>query len=334
MKVLVTGSTGLVGVYTIARLLEKGFPVRALVRDREKLGRCLTPLGYSDANVELMVGDVTDDSSVQSALEGCSSVIHCAGLFSDRLQDEALLQQVNVEGTRSVLNRAVEAGLDPIIHVSSYIALFPPRGPIQEADDPVTEPRSMYARSKASAERIARDLQADGAPVVTVYPGSIQGPHDPTFGIGSQIIARTLRDRRMLVTDSGRCLIDVREVADLLVALLEPGRGPRRIMCGGHYLLDDELRDLLSRISGYPIRAMRAPGWLLRGMGRCADVIAKIRGRPFTLTAEAAEVLTRSVPCNDEPGLRDPGYERLSPEQSFRDLVNWIIATGKMDQLP
>lgn len=334
MKVLVTGGTGLVGVFMIARLLQSGHDVRALVRDRTKLGRCLVPLGASAAAVEQLTGDITNPDTVAAALEGCDALIHCAGIFSDRLQDEALLQQVNVEGTRIVLDQAVAAKLDPVIHVSSYIALFPPAGQVQEADDPVTEPRSMYARTKAAAERIARHHQALGAPVVTVYPGSIQGPHDPTFGIGSQIIARTLQDRRMLVTGSGRSYVDVRDVADLMNNLLEAGRGPRRIMCGGHYLLDEEVRQLLCRVSGENIRALRMPGWLLRGMGRGADLIAGLRGRPFTLTAEAAEVLTRSVPCNDAPGLTDPGYRRLSAEQSFRDLVTWIRESGKLDSLP
>lgn len=334
MKVLVTGGTGLVGAFTIARLLQSGHDVRALVRDRTKLASCLAPLGSSAAAVEQVMGDVTAADSVAGAVEGCDALIHCAGVFSDRLRDEALLQRVNVEGTRIVLAQAVAAQLDPIIHVSSYLALFPPAGQVQEADDPVTEPRSMYARTKAAAERIARDHQARGTPVVTVYPGSIQGPHDPTFSIGSQIIARTLRDRRMLVCDSGRSYVDVRDVADLLNNLLEAGRGPRRLMCGGHYLLDEEVRQLLSRVSGEEIRALRIPGWLLRGMGRGADVIARLRGRPFTLTAEAADVLTRSVPCNDAPGLEDPGYRRLSAEQSFRDLVSWILQSGKIETLP
>ena len=334
MTVLVTGATGLVGVHTVARLLQAGVPVRALVRDPAKLGACLGPLGHCADAVEQSEGDVTSAASVAAALAGCSAVIHCAGLFSDRLQDAALLQRVNVEGTREVLTQAVAAGLDPVIHVSSYIALFPPAGRVQDADDPVTRPRSMYARTKADAECLARSQQAQGAPVVTVYPGSVQGPQDPTFSIGSQIIARAIIERRLLVTGSGRSYIDVRDVANLLCALLEPGRGPRRLLCGGHYLLDEELRQLLSRVSGTDIRAQRIPGWLLRVMGRSADVLSLLTGHQFPLTAEAAEVLTRSVPCNDAPGLRDPGYQRLSAEESFADLVHWMRVSGKLDQLP
>ena len=105
----------------------------------------------------------------------------------------------------------------------------------------------MYARTKAAAERIARDLQEYGAPVVTVYPTSVQGPHDPTYGIGSQLIEEAIRSRRYLaVKGSGRGYTDVRDLAELLARCIEPGLGPRRFMAGGYFLLDDDLVKLLS----------------------------------------------------------------------------------------
>ncbi len=54
----------------------------------------------------------------------------------------------------------------------------------------------MYYNTKAAAERIARKFQASGAPVVTVYPGSVQGPNDPTYGIGSLLLEQAIRHKK------------------------------------------------------------------------------------------------------------------------------------------
>jgi nucleoside-diphosphate-sugar epimerase len=332
MKVLVTGGTGLIGVYTIVSLLDRGHSVRALVRDAEKLARCLQPFDIDPGEVEIAVGDITDRESVEAALSGCDSLIHSAGVFSNKLSDAEWLRSTNVEGTDTVLNCAVDAGLDPVVHVSSYLALFPPRSNPQSADDPVTEPRAMYARTKAAAERIARGLQDRGAPVVTVYPTSVQGPHDPTYGVGSRLIEEAIRSRRCLaVKGTGRGYTDVRDLAQLLARCIQPGLGPRRYMAAGYYLQDDALVKLLSDISGRDIQPIRISGWLIRLLGSLADFVSKLSGKEFQLTREAAEVLSLSVPCDDRPALEELGLELIGVEQSFYDLIQWMVDSGRLD---
>ncbi|WP_116365900.1 SDR family NAD(P)-dependent oxidoreductase [Parahaliea mediterranea] len=330
MKVLVTGATGLVGLFSAVQCLRDGYSVRVLVRDADKFARCLAPFNVSAGHFDIALGDITEAQTLAPALAGCNALIHCAGIFSDRLQDAERLQRINVQACRDVLEAAAAQGLDPIIHVSSYLALFPPAGKVQTADDRVAQPSSMYARTKAAAEHIARNLQDAGAPLVTVYPGSVQGPHDPTFSIGSQLLADAIRSGRYLVTEGGRSFTDVRDLAHLLSNLLQPGRGARRIMCGGYYLSYDEQRALLERVSGRTIKAQRIPGPLLRLMGSAGDLASRVTGRSFALTREAAEVLTRSVPCDDRPGLADPGYPLVGVEQSFQDLVDWMREAGKL----
>ena len=332
MKVLVTGGTGLVGVHAINQILQQGRAVRALVRDTGKLARCLQPFGWSLDQLEVVEGDITEREDVERALRGCNALMHCAGVFSDKLSDEARLQKTNIVGSENVLGQAVGAGLDPIIHISSYLALFPPPGKLHTAQDPVTQPSSMYARTKAAAERYAREQQSRGAPVVTVYPGSIQGPHDPTYGIGSQLIEKAIRSGMVLETGNGRVYTDVRDLARLLVCLLEPGRGPRRYMFGGYFLTDEEVRQILSQISGKTLASQKIPSVVLRVLGRLFDMITRLTGREFQLTHEGAQVLTRSVPCDDGPAIQEFKLEMVGAETSFRDLVEWMVSEGKLPQ--
>ena len=138
----------------------------------------------------------------------------------------------------------------PIVYVSSISALFHPGGPVLlTADTPVAPATRPYAASKAACERYARELQAAGAPVVCVYPGGVLGPDDPS---GSEAMRGAIIWRRltMIRLDSGYLLVDVRDIAAVIAAALEPGRGPRRYLAGHHYVPWTELCDLVAEVTG------------------------------------------------------------------------------------
>jgi len=332
-RILVTGATGLVGAHVVAALCADParFRVRLLLRSPQKLPRALLPLGVDQDALEIVHGDITDAASVARAIAGCDAVVHAAGMYSADVTEYALMQQTNVDGTAVVLDGACSAGCDPVLHVSSYLALFPPRGSVQRAEDPVTQPRSAYARTKAEAERIARAHQHNGAPVVTIYPGAIHGPLDPTFGASPAYLADAIRKREMLVNAGGRGYADVRDLAALIVRALEPGLGPRRLMFGGNYVSDEQVHAWLCELVQQPIKARRIPGWLLRGMGRIGDLLRVITGREPQLTYEAACVVTRSVPCDDSAALALLGREPIDARRSLHDLLLWMHQAGHLN---
>ena len=336
MRVLVTGATGLVGCHATAKLAGDGHAVRALVRDRDKLARTLEPLGVPASAVEAVIGNVLDPATLEAAAANCDALLHCAGYYNhDPAQAEAMTR-TNVEGTRNVLGVAVKAGLDPIVHVSSFLAMFPCAGERMTADSPVTEPTAAYARSKAEAERIARSHQEAGAPVVTVYPASVQGPYDPTVVAGTSqtgpaIIARAVRSGRVLVTEGGLAYTDARDLAKVLGATLQPGRGPRRYLFGGAFLTHQAYYDLLCELTGRDLKADRLPGWLLRAIGRIGDLRMRWFGANAELHGEAAWVLTRSVPLDDSAVREEFGIEPMPARESFADLLRWMHEVGMLE---
>lgn len=327
-----TGATGLIGAHAAARLVAVGHAVRALVRDAEKLARVLGPFPGAAAGVEPIIADVTDSAGVLRALAGCDGVLHCAGVFSHDLAAAERLRRVNVDGTRSVLDAAAGRVAGPIVHVSSLLALrLPPPGPMQRTTDPVARPRAMYAATKARAERIARELEAGGAPVAIVYPSSTHGPCDPTLGSGPEFIAGMLRSGRVLVTDGGLSYGDVRDLAALLAALFAPGVSPRRWLAPASFVTHARMHALLCDLTGRALAATRLPAWGLRALGRAGDLRQRILGRPSRLTSEAAAVLTRSVPVDDADARRLLGAEPIPIERSLRDLLVWMHRSGVLE---
>lgn len=329
MKILVTGATGLIGAHAVAALRERGHDVRVFVRDPSKLGRVFAPLGVDVDTLEVAPGELEDPASLDRAAEGASGLLHAAGLFSPDPRAAERVRRVNVAGTRAVLEAAERASLVRVVYVSSILALFPPAGPMVHADDPVTTPREMYAATKADAERLARAAQAR-LPLSIVAPAAVQGPWDPTFSIGPQLVANALRDGRVLVTEGGLPTTDVRDLARVLVGVLEGRAQATRLMAPAFFVAHDAYHALLERITGRTLATQRVPGWLLRAMGRVGDVAGRL-GRPVQLTSEAAAVLTRSVPVDDAEACRLLGREPIGPEASFRDLIRWMVEAGHLD---
>jgi dihydroflavonol-4-reductase len=245
MRVLVTGGTGFVGSHSVAALQEAGHELQLLVRSRERIARALGAVGVDGDGVGIVEGDAADPRAVARALEGCDAVLHAASVYSFEREQRGAITDLNTAVTAQVLEAAAARGLDPIVYVSSYVALLPSSQPLTERS-PVGDPVAGYPGSKAAAEHVARGLQDRGAPVVIVYPGVVIGPHDPYVGESTRIILNLLRQRRPPTTGV-LPLVDVRDVAAAHVAAMQPGRGPRRYVLAAE---DVAMADLARRVAG------------------------------------------------------------------------------------
>lgn len=326
MRVLVTGATGFVGSHVVTALVHAGHDVRCLVRDAGRLDHALT--GTTRPVVDVAVGDVLDPASIASAVDGCDAVVHAAGAVGVA-RARSGSRDVNVEGTRNVVEGAVAAGCDPVVYTSSVVVLDD-SAPVMTTSTPLGSPTGPYGRSKLDAERIVRDLQADGAPVVTFYIGGVFGPDAPEVGSALLGIVGAV-NRLMPVTSGGVGMIDVRDVADLVVAAMEPGQGPRRFMAGGRFLTWAEWTDLLAEVTGRPVRRVPVPAPLLRAAGTVLDRLKAVRDFDYPLTHEAAVQMTSS-PRTDDAATFDDLHVRPRPaSETLADSVRWLVRSGRID---
>jgi nucleoside-diphosphate-sugar epimerase len=331
VRILVTGATGLVGSHAVARLVRDGHTVRALVRDPARLTRVMEPHAASES-VEARQGDVTDPASVEAALADCDGLLHAAGIFSHRREDTATLRAVNVDGARVVLEAGLKADVARSVFVSSALAIFPTPGPRQRADDPVTAPRTLYATTKALAERHARALAETSPALCIVYPSMVMGPHDPTVGGGPGVMVEALRSGQVLVTDGGLPYTDVRDLADYLASLFAGAPSPQRSMAPARFLPHEEHLALLRRLTGRDLAPRRIPGPVLRALGRLGDLTERLTRRPTQLTHEAAVALTRMVPVDVAPARALLGRDPCALEDTLRDTMVWMHRTGVLER--
>ena len=332
MKVLVTGGTGFVGCHTVSRLVRDGHEIRMLVRSEDRVSPALIPVGVNTSQVEVLLGDVTDRDSIKRALVGVDALIHAASVYTMDKRRSKEIMATNKKGAEIVLGEASIAGLDPIIYVSSVAAVMSPEK--SSVRFPVSPPTSVkigaYVNSKADQEVIARDLQAKGAPIVITYPGSVAGPYDPHWGDGTLLVENVLCGKANPVIDGNIPIVDVRDIARLHSAVLEPAKGPRRYMLSGNSIRLTELVALLGRLTGRNIRCHTAPIWLLEPIGNAMDVFQTIWPIRFRISKEAFTILKWDLGFDDSSSVKELGIKKTDLETTMIDMLRGMHSVGRI----
>ncbi|BBZ23055.1 NAD-dependent epimerase/dehydratase family protein [Mycolicibacter hiberniae] len=323
MRVLITGGTGFVGGWTAKAIADAGHRVRFLVRNPAGLHSSVARLGVDVS--DHVVGDITDATSVHQALRGCDAVVHAAAVVATDPRQTAQMLTTNSAGAHHVLGGAVELGLDPIIHVSSFTALFHPGLKTLRADLPVAGGADGYGRSKAREDLYARGLQDAGAPVTITYPGMVLGPPvGDRLGEAGEGVRTALEMHVIPGRGAAWLVIDVRDLAAMHVALLEPGRGPRRYMAGGRRVPPGQLARLLADVSGSPMVAVPVPDVALRWAGRILDQVQQTLPISTPFTEAGMQYYTQMPDSDDSPAERELGIVFRDPRETLADTVAGI----------
>lgn len=335
MRVLVTGGSGFVGAHTVTALVAAGHRVRVLARRKARVGAALGPLGTSPDQIEVVEGDLTDAATIPPAMVGMDAVVHAASVFSfDPRQAEALAA-VNLAGTRLVLEAALAAGCDPVVHVSSLVALLPASQRTITADSPpgTSDPRiAPYSASKAAQERLVREMQAAGAPVVSVLPGSVWGPHDPHDG-ESQQFARSIARRQLLLSvRGGVMLVDVRDVAAVLTAVVGRGAGhaPDRFSAGGTWQTMGDLHREVGRVLGRRLVTLQGPAGPAMLLGRVAGRVQRRVSARLPVGTEQVFVTSTFAPCDDRHTREELELVFRPVAETIRDQLIWQQAADRL----
>src|SRR5262250_3509624 len=256
MDALVTGGTGFVGANLVRELLADGRSVRVLARsgsNRAALEGC---------DVEIAQGDLLDAGSLEAAVAGVTRVYHVAADYRIWARDAGELYRANVDGTRHLLQAAVDAGAERIVYTSTVGALGIPKDgtPGDEASPVGLEDMvGPYKASKFLAERVALEWAARGAPVVIVNPSAPLGPWDVKPTPTGQMVVDFLRGRMVASLDTGLNLVHVQDVARGHILAAERGRVGERYILGHENCSLLEIFQRLAEITGIKAPRIRVP---------------------------------------------------------------------------
>ena len=292
--IFVTGGTGLVGSHILLELSQKGEQFKALKRDSSSLSICENIFKHYNAEdlfekINWVVGDVNDIPSLESGMQNCEQVLHCAAVVSFQSSDAELLKKVNIEGTANVMNVALSSRVKKVGFVSSIAVLGrnSTEGIVdEECHFKHTKLDSNYALSKYYAEQEVWRASQEGLNVVIVNPSVILGPGD--WNKGSSQIFQKIHSGLKFYTPGSTGYVDVVDVSSSLIALLFSKIKNERFIVNGANL---KYRDCFDRIAvafNKPKATIKVTPLLKEIAWRMESVRSYILGTKALLTRETA----------------------------------------------
>ncbi len=316
-KTLLTGATGFVGSRLAWALAERGDELRLTLRAGDRTS------ALDGLDCERARADLLDRRAVRRAMKGVDRVFHTAGMVSLRPEDEALLLRENVETTRMVLEEALRAGVERVVHTSSAVALG-------HADPGETTDEAQvfnagglgirFVNAKHEAEVEALRLAARGLPLVLVNPSLVLGPGD-VGGSGTALVKRFLLGRVPAYTDGAVNVADIDDVARAHLLADERGRIGERYMIGNRNFTFERLFDDLGRLSGVEPPNVKLPAAMAVAL---AGAWESGPGDP-PATVDEAKFCTRWWSYRNNKAKRELGFSPSPHEETLETTVNWFL---------
>lgn len=250
-RILITGATGFTGGHLCERLSREGHQVRALVRDQSRCSE------LSRWGVETVTGDLRDPESLKGAAKGIDAVYHIAALFRPENVSRKEMWENNVQGTKNMLDAAVNAGVQRFIHCSTIGVHGDIKNPPAN-EETAYGPGDYYQESKTAGEKIALQYMRDAKlPIVIFRPGGIYGPRDLRF----LKLIRPIKAGRFIMLGSGEVVYQMIYIDDLVDGILlcgtrEEAIGKVYILTGGEPTTLNQLVRVIAEALGV------RPPWL------------------------------------------------------------------------
>jgi dihydroflavonol-4-reductase len=314
-KTLVTGASGFIGSHVARALAGRGDELRFLGRRGSNFEH------LSDLEFERVTGDITDRRAVRRAMKGAERVFHIAGSTSMRAGDRERVFEVNVTGTRNVVEEAMRAEVGQVVHTSSAGAIGPAR-PGGTADESQAFTAGQlgiaYINSKHEAEVEAMRAAARGLPVVIVNPTFVLGPDDPS-GTSNALVKRVMLRQIPFYVDGGLNIVDVRDVAAGHLLAARKGKVGERYILGGRNFTLGRLFADIGRISGVPPPPVKVPPHLTRA----AVAVARRVGFPVPVSEDEVRSAEYWWTYRSTKAKKELGFKARPHEETLEDAIEW-----------
>jgi dihydroflavonol-4-reductase len=325
---LVTGATGFIGWHVARHLAEQGMHVRGLVNPAG------TPAAALPPGVDAVIGDVRDPAAMRRAADGVDVIFHAAAHYSLNRRHGRLVEDVNVGGTRVMLEVARARDVR-LVHTSSVATVGIPGDGThgdEETGQPMSQVIGAYKRSKVQAEALVRRAAAAGLAAYVVNPSAPIGPGDRRPTPTGRLITDALAGRIPAYVDTGLNLVDVRDVAVGHLLALERGVPGRRYILGNAWgnLSLREILEMVHGAGGPPPPRRRIPhGVAIAAAAADEFVEGRLLRRDPRAPLDGALLARKRMFFSPQRAIRELGLPQSDVGVAMRDAVEWFRAHGR-----
>ncbi len=325
MKVLVTGGTGFTG--------------KALVRALLDLGHAVTALDYKEGiktqelrewGAKVVIGTVTDRDVVRQCMAGVEVVQHLAAAFRELNVPESYYDEVNVEGTRIVLEEAQRVGVKKFVYCSTCGVHGNVENPPAAEEAPIN-PADYYQRTKYQAEPIVLDFHKQGMPCTIIRPAAIYGPGDPER---FWMIFKRVKKGTFPMFGNGKTLyhpLYIDNLVDAFILAMEPGKGD-----GEAYLIADEdyveIEDLVQRVGkamNIRVKILHFPVMPMVFAGHVCEKVCKPFGIVPPIFPRRVDWFRQNRAFDISKAKRDLGYQpKVGLDEGLKKTAEWYQREG------
>jgi dihydroflavonol-4-reductase len=325
-KVFLTGANGFLGNNIARELIKRKYIVHALIQEGTDPGI------LQGLDVILFNGDLLKPHSLISGLNGCDYVIHTAGITTINPARNSKIKEVNIEGTRNILNLLIEHPVKRIVHVGTANTFgfgtkdhpgnetMPYKGAQYQLD---------YMDSKMEAQKLVLSyFQEYHLPVLIVNPTFMVGPNDP--GPSSNEMIRQIAEEGLPgYTHGGRNYIYVGDACTAIVNALTMGRSGECYILGNENLSYKEAFTLMSETIGSKPPKILIPGFLAIMVGALLSGLAGILpGFKPKITLPIAKISCDEQYFSAVKAVRELDLPQTPIRKAIRESYEWLLSNG------
>lgn len=326
MTIAITGASGHIGGNLVRAFIAKGRPVRCLVH--------INCRAIDGLDIERVNGDIRDIDSLRRAFQGVDVVYHLAASISLSMADWSRLEEINVKGTRNVVEACRLTGVRRLVHFSSIHALVqePFSIPVDESRPLVESCRyPPYDRSKAAAEREVREGIEKGLDAVIIYPTAILGPYDFQPSFFGDALLRMAQCKLPALVRGGFDWVDVRDVVAGAVLAEEKAPAGGRYLLSGHWVSMCDIAAMVEEITGVNTKRPVCPLWLAHIGAPFIQGIGRLNGQQPLYTSVSLRALKSNRHISHQRAGNELGYQPRPFHETLADTLRWFEENGKLN---
>ncbi|MFO7166252.1 MAG: NAD-dependent epimerase/dehydratase family protein [Mycolicibacterium hassiacum] len=304
---LVIGANGFLGSHVTRQLVADGHQVRAMVRPNANT------IGIDDLALQRFHGDIFDTETLRAAMDGVDDVYYCVVDTRGWLRDPAPLFRTNVEGTRTVLDIAKDAGLRRFVYISSYVTVGRRRGHrATEADQIGNRRVTPYVKSRVLAENLVLAYARErGLPAVAMCVSTTYGSGDWGRTPHGQIIAAEA--------------VGVQDAARALILAAERGRPGERYLVSEKMISNAEVARIAAAAAGVPAPARSIPLPVSYALATLGTVRGRLRGTDEQLSLASLRLMRAEAELDHSKAVRELGWHPRPVEESIREAARFWV---------
>jgi nucleoside-diphosphate-sugar epimerase len=324
MRCLVTGASGFIGSRLVKELLNQGNSVTVLVRSVNKIPESIAE------RVTIAVGEVSNRDSVEKAVQNCSFVYHLAGFAGIWSKDKSLPYKTNVEGTKNILDAALNSGIEKVVFTSSAGTLSPSTV-MNQVNEYAPLPDSYltdYERSKREAEELCIGYCEKGLQTVIVNPTRVFGPGPLNKSNSVTIlIKKYVRGTWRFLPDNGQYFgnyVYIDDVVDGHIKAMNKGLAGEKYILGGENISLRGFFKLLADVSGINHMLYNIPYPAMMAYAKAEQFLAETIGKPPVITPLWAKRYSQHRLVSSKKAIEKLDYSVTPLAEGIQKTLHWL----------